>query len=42
LKNRKNRPALGALPLDPRCLRWLEATPPDPPHISYFLLTGIG
>jgi len=33
LKNRKNRPALEALPPDPLCLRRLGATLPDP-HIS--------
>jgi len=35
LKNRKNRPALGALPLDPLCIRRLGDTPgyaPRPPH----------
>jgi len=33
LKNRKNRPSLGALHPDPLCLRRLGATLPGP-HIS--------
>jgi len=33
LKNRKNRPALVALPPDPLCLRRLGTMPPKP-HIS--------
>jgi len=36
LKNRKNHPALGALPSDPLCLRRLGATPD--PRISFISL----
>jgi len=33
LKNRKNRPALGAMLPDPLCFRWLGTTAPDP-HVG--------
>jgi len=37
LKNRKNCPALGALPPERLCLRRLGATPPDS-HMSFILM----
>jgi len=37
LKNRKNCPALGALPADPLCLRRLRATLPDLTFIYLYI-----